>query len=52
MVTIIQVTEFVQPLEPMQAKHGKYIGSFFSLESAEEKLGFFFVHHCCVIKPF
>ena len=49
MVTVIQVKDFmtgrVLPVE-------KQLGSFFSLESAEEKLGKAFIAQACAVLPF
>lgn len=49
MVTIFQVRDF---MGGEIRKGPKYLGSFFSVESAEEKLGWFFFHNCCEARPF
>jgi len=49
MVTIFQHTDF---LSDRQLARPKYKGSFFSVESAYDKLGWFFVMHCCDVERF
>lgn len=49
MVTVFQVFAVLDLHQPIQPK---YIGSFFSRESAEEKLGWWFVAECCVVQKF
>ena len=44
MVTIYQTRDF---LSGRSLNRSKNLGSFFSIESAEEKLGWFFVKSCC-----
>jgi hypothetical protein len=49
MVTVFQTSGWpTDCLLPRQ----KYIGSFFSVESAEEKLGVFFLRNCCEVTDF
>ena len=48
MVTIIQVKDF---LSSRQIKE-RYLGCFFSLERAENALGWYFVHSVCRIARF
>lgn len=48
MITIFQVTDFISS-RPMREK---YLGSFYSQASAEEKLGWYFIHQCCRVERF
>lgn len=48
MITIFQVNDLLSS----RAMKPKYLGSFYSVKSAEDKLGWFFVHHCCLIERF
>lgn len=48
MITVFQTSDFLSS-RPIREKN---LGSFFSLASAEEKLGWFFVHQCCRTAPF
>jgi len=49
MVTIFQHTDF---LSGRQLARPKYIWSFYSAQSAYDKLGWFFVVHCCDVERF
>ncbi len=49
MVTLFQISDW--PSGRIYPRR-KYIGSFFSVESAEAKLGWFFVSNCCEIYVF
>lgn len=49
MVTIYQHTDF---MTDRRFNRRRYVGSFFSRESAEEKLGWFFVAEFCDVEPF
>ena len=48
------ITLFQTETWPQQSRLSKreYIGSFFSVESAEDKIGWYFVHNCCEIQDF
>lgn len=48
MITVFQYKDFLtdRRIKP------KYLGSFYSIESAEEKLGWYFIHHCCLLERF
>ena len=48
MITVFQTRDFLSH----DKRINKYIGSFKSVESAEEKLGFYFFWSCCVATPF
>ncbi len=48
MITIFQVKDFLSSRSIQE----RNLGSFFSQESAEEKLGWFFVHQCCRVEKF
>lgn len=48
MITVFQVKDFLSSRE----MRPKYLGSFYSIKSAEDNLGWFFVHHCCLIERF
>lgn len=49
MVTIFQHADF---LSGRALSNRKYLGSFFSRESAEQKLGFFFLANFCDVEKF
>ena len=48
------ITLFQTETWPQQRRMSgrEYLGSFFSVESAEDKLGWYFVHNCCEIQDF
>lgn len=48
MINLIQTSDFLSS-RPIREKN---LGSFFSLASAEEKLGWYFVHQCCRVERF
>lgn len=49
MITLFQTETWPQQRRLSQRE---YLGSFFSVESAEAKLGWYFVHNCCEIDDF
>ena len=49
MITLFQITDW--PNDSLFPQR-RYIGSFFSVESAEAKLGWHFVHNCCEVTDF
>lgn len=49
MITVYQNRDF---LTNRLLSKPKYLGSFFSQESAEDKLGWFFFHHVCSVQQF
>lgn len=49
MVTIFQTRDF---LSGRSFGRSKYLGSFYSRKSAEDKLGWFFVQSCCEVTKF
>lgn len=49
MVTIYEIRDF---LSGRQHNQSKYIGSFFSRESAEAKLGWFYIANNCEVVRF
>jgi hypothetical protein len=48
MTTIIQVKDFLSGLHVLEIN----LGSFFSLKSAEDHLGWYFIHTACLIERF
>ncbi len=49
MITVLQTVNF---LSGKPLKTPKYLGCYFSVESAREKLGFYFVEKCCAVVKF
>ncbi len=49
MITVFQTRGW---LTDVLLPRPKYLGSFFSVESAEDKLGSFFLRNCCEVTDF
>ncbi len=49
---MITVYQTIGRLTCMPFPKPKYIGSFFSIESAEDELGAYFVRNCCEVRDF
>jgi hypothetical protein len=49
MVTVFQHTGF---MTDKRLARRRYLGSFFSRESAEKKLGWFYIAEFCDVEPF